>query len=173
MKIRQIFYVISILILAIGITSAEIYKWVDENGVPHFSDSQAQNHSQPADTQNEESRSPEQRPAISPSLPDQSQKANVDPDFLKAMDEIQENAVVASTPTVEIYETSWCVYCKKAKKFFRSKGIDFIAYDIEKDQQAARRMMQMTRQRAVPFVVINGQGISGYSEAAYERALQN
>jgi len=173
MKIRQIVYFISILILAIGIPSAEIYKWVDESGVTHYSDSQTRNNSQPANTQNEEIRSPDPRPELSPPLPDESQKGTLDPDFLKALDEIQEDAVAAKAPTVEIYETSWCGYCKKAKNFFRSKGIDFIAYDIEKDQQAARRMMKMTRRRAVPFVVINGQGISGYSEAAYEQALQN
>jgi len=172
MKVRQIFYFISILILAIGTPSAEIYKWVDENGVTHYSDSQSNQNSEPADTQNDKIRSPDPHPAISPQLPDESQNGTLDPDFLKALNEIHEDAVVINTPTVEIYETSWCGYCKKAKNFFRSKGIDFIAYDIEKDQQAARRMMKMTRQRAVPFVVINGQGISGYSEAAYEQTLK-
>jgi glutaredoxin len=34
-------------------------------------------------------------------------------------------------------------------------------------------MMTMTNRRAVPFVVINGQGIQGYSEQAYALALQN
>ena len=139
MKAQKIIFVILIPILTLGISSAEIYKWVDENGVTHYSDSPAQNIPEPTETEN---------------------------------DETQEAAVAVKTPSVEIYETSWCGYCKKAKNFFRSRGIDFSAYDIEKDQQAARRMMTMTDKRAVPFVVINGQGISGYSVAAYEQALQ-
>jgi glutaredoxin-like YruB-family protein len=73
---------------------------------------------------------------------------------------------------VEIYETSWCGYCKKAKKFFRSRGIKFKAYDIEKDEGAARRMMTLSKRRAVPLVVINGQTIQGYSKQAYEQALR-
>jgi glutaredoxin len=46
-------------------------------------------------------------------------------------------------------------------------------YDIEKDENAARRMMALTSKKAVPYVVINGQGIQGYSEEAYQAALQN
>jgi hypothetical protein len=34
-------------------------------------------------------------------------------------------------------------------------------------------MMTMTDQRVVPFVVINGKGIQGYSEQAYLQALRN
>jgi glutaredoxin-like YruB-family protein len=95
------------------------------------------------------------------------------PDFSDFPEETQEDAVAVTGPSVEIYETSWCRYCNKAKNFFRSRGIDFVTYDIEKDEQAARRMRSLTNRQAVPFVVINGQGISGYSVAAYEQALQN
>lgn len=106
-------------------------------------------------------------------MPDETQKGTLSPDFFNILNETQGDAVAVNTPTVEIYETSWCVYCKKAKNFFRSRGIDFVTYDIEKDPQAARRMRSLTKRRAVPFVVINGQGISGYAVAEYERALQN
>jgi len=161
MKDQKIIFVILILILTLGISSAEIYKWVDENGVTHYSDSPTQSIPEPTETENDEIQSPEPAPAENPPLPDVS------------LDETQEDVVTVNTPTVEIYETSWCGYCKKAKNFFRSRGIDFVVYDIEKDQQAARRMMTMTNMRAVPYVVINGQGIQGYSEQAYALALQN
>ncbi len=172
-KIRKMIFVILILVLTLGISSAEIYRWVDENGVTHYSDSPTPIIPEPAEDENEELQSPDPAPAATAPLPGEPRKGPLDPDFFNFLNEAQEGAVAANTPTVEIYETSWCGYCKMAKKFFRSKGIDFIAYDIEKDPQAARRMMEMTPRRAVPFVVINGQGISGYSVAAYERALQN
>ena len=93
------------------------------------------------------------------------------------MDETQEDEaqeeVAENTPTVEIYETNWCGDCKKAKDFFRSKGIDFVTYDIDRDQQARSRMQTLTSRMAVPFVVINGQGVPGYNVTAYEQALQN
>jgi glutaredoxin len=158
MKIQKIILVILIHILALGISSAEIYKWVDENGVTHYSDSPTGNIPGPTETEYDEI---------------QSADPTLDSDFFNILDENQEAEVAVNSPTVEIYETSWCVYCKKTKDFFRSRGIDFVTFDIEKDQQAADRMRTFTNRRAVPYVVINGQGIQGYSVAAYEQALQN
>jgi len=78
----------------------------------------------------------------------------------------------APEPSVELYSTSWCGYCQKARLFFRKKGIKFVEYDIEKDQNAAYRKKQLDSGRGVPFAVINGQKISGYSEARYLQALE-
>ena len=38
MKIQQLIVAVLFLTLTFGISSAEIYKWIDENGVTHFSD---------------------------------------------------------------------------------------------------------------------------------------
>lgn len=38
---------------------------------------------------------------------------------------------------VEIYTTSWCRYCRDAKRYFRSRGVAFKEYDVEKDPKAA------------------------------------
>ena len=173
MKALKIILVILIHIFALGISSAEIYKWVDENGVTHFSDSPTEDIPASDTAENDEIQSAEQVPAAAPPVPDESREGALNPDFFNILNEIQEEEVAVDTPSVEIYETSWCVYCKKAKDFFRSKGIDFVTYDIEKDRQAAQRMRSFTNRMAVPFVVINGQGIAGYSVAAYEQALQN
>jgi glutaredoxin-like YruB-family protein len=175
MKAKKIIWVIFIYILALGISSAEIYKWIDENGVTHYSDSPTEIIPGTAEAEEDEIQSADPAPANNPPLPDATQKGALDSDFFDILDESQdqEEEVAADTPTVEIYETSWCGYCKKAKNFFRSRGIDFVTYDIEKDEQAARRMRSLTNRRAVPYVVINGQGIQGYSVAAYEQALQN
>jgi glutaredoxin-like YruB-family protein len=171
--IQKAIFVLSVLALTIGISSAEIYKWVDENGVTHYSDSPTEIIPQSVEDEIEEIQTPDPTPADTPSQPDKFRHDTPGSDVLNSIHDTQNDDIAVDAPTVEIYETSWCVYCKKAKQFFRSKGIDFIAYNIEKDPQAARRMMAMTQQRGVPFVVINGQGISGYSVAAYEQALQN
>lgn len=73
---------------------------------------------------------------------------------------------------VILYTTSWCPYCKKAKEFFRSKNIDFTEYDVEQDREAARRKKSLDPGGGVPFAIVNGQSISGYSPAAYEAALK-
>ena len=156
-----------------SVLAAEVYRWTDEDGVTHFSDSPTADIPAPDTAEDDEIQSAEQVPAAAPPVTDETREGALEPDFFDILNEIQEEEVVVDSPPVEIYETSWCVYCKKAKEFFRSKGIDFVTYDIEKDRQAAQRMRSFTNRMAVPFVVINGQGIAGYSVAAYEQALQN
>ena len=177
MKVKKIILVIFIHIFALGISSAEIYKWVDENGVTHYSDSPTENIPEATETENDEIQSADPASANSPPLTEEPRKGALDSDFFDILDETQEEEtqeeVAENSPTVEIYETSWCGYCKKAKDFFRSRGIDFVTYDIDRDQQARSRMQTLTSRMAVPFVVINGQGVPGYNVTAYEQALQN
>jgi glutaredoxin len=170
-KVNQFIFAFLVLILSIGTTSAEIYKWVDDEGVVHFSDSGPQDTPQSNDEEDVSSPDPQHQENV-PSKTD-NQKVGLPPHFFDILDESSKEAEATEETTVEIYVTSWCGYCNAAKNFFRRRGIEFTVYDIEKDRDAARRMMAMTTQRAVPFVVINGHGIQGYSEQAYELALQN
>ena len=172
MKIIVMFLTLLAFGLASGTSSADIFKWIDENGVIHYSDSPTRKNI-PESIEQEEtvnSRQPNDNHAL-PTAEDP--KAALNPDVNNFLNETEEAPVFSEEPTVEIYVTSWCRYCEKAKRFFRSKGIEFEVYDVEKDQKAARRMRSMTSNRGVPFVVINGQGITGYSAEAYELALQN
>jgi glutaredoxin len=77
----------------------------------------------------------------------------------------------ATAPQVEIFTTTWCPYCVKATSFLRANNIPFVEYDIEKDAQAAQRMQQLAGRGGVPFAIINGQQIRGWSEPAYKQAL--
>lgn len=173
MKIHAIILVILTPLLIFGISAAEIYKWVDENGTTHYSNVATADTPLTVDTENETVRPDKAAPSDGHQVPQQAGTDTLDPGFFDFLDDSPQQSVTARAPTVEIYETKWCGYCKLAKRFFRSKGIEFIAYDIEKDPRAARRMMTMTNQRGVPFVVINGKGIQGYSEQAYIQALRN
>jgi glutaredoxin len=173
MKIHAIILVILIFLLTFGNASAEIYTWVDENGVTHYSDSPTEDIPPAVETEAE---------VVQPSNAASSDRHRTSknngtetlaPDFFDFLDDSPPQRVTARAPVVEIYETEWCGYCKKAKNFFRSRGIAFTTYDIDKDPRAARRMRSMTKRQAVPFVVINGKGIQGYSEQAYLQALKN
>lgn len=73
---------------------------------------------------------------------------------------------------VELYVTSWCPYCKQAEQFFQSKGISYRLYDIEQDAQAAARKKQLDGKGGVPFAMVNGTAIHGYSPQRYTNALQ-
>jgi glutaredoxin len=80
-------------------------------------------------------------------------------------------ATAQPTATVEIYITSWCPYCAQAIKFLQDNGIPYVAYDIEKDSEAAKRKERLSQQRGVPFAIINGKKIYGFSEQTYSKAL--
>jgi len=45
-------------------------------------------------------------------------------------------------------------------------------YDIEKDSAAAKRKMELDSGRGVPFAIINGIKISGWSKSMYQSALE-
>ena len=146
---------------------ADMYKWVDENGITHFSDTP------PNATDNSDIETlptvttPENNGYTQDNNSTESENRD---NSLNPTDTIQKKSR-GIKPKVELYTTSWCPWCKKAKAFFRSKGIVFTEYDIEKDKEAARRKMQIDRQQGVPFAVINGEGIHGYNVKAYKDAL--
>ncbi len=155
-----------VVLLLSAITTAGIYKWVNEKGETHYSDTPPKDSeskgkvkviptyklkSQPRTNSSDKNRNPGSSSYGQTLNPEKSQERQV--------------------ADVELYTTSWCGYCKKARNFFQSRGIPFTEYDIEKDESAARRKKRLDSRRGVPFAVINGQQIHGYSEAAYERAL--
>ncbi|MGC1403849.1 MAG: glutaredoxin domain-containing protein [Thermodesulfobacteriota bacterium] len=80
-------------------------------------------------------------------------------------------AAANPTKTVEIYVTDWCPYCAQAIKFLQANQIQYVAYDIEKDSQAAKRYRELSGRRGVPFAIINGKKIHGFSAQTYSKAL--
>jgi mycoredoxin len=55
------------------------------------------------------------------------------------------------TASFTMYTTSWCPYCYRLKAELAAAGIDYVEVDIERDEQAAERVMQVNRgNRTVP-----------------------
>jgi len=84
-----------------------------------------------------------------------------------------ETRTLRNTPKhkVELYVTSWCPYCKKARNFLESQGIEYRLYDIERDAVAARRKQLLAPNSGVPVAIIDGNLVRGWSQRAYEAAL--
>jgi len=145
---------------------AKIYTWVDQDGVTHISDVP------PTSDQNTETLETPDYPAPSP---DSTKHQIVTKPILIIVP--QENTGIKSkakenfTDNVEIYTTSWCPYCKQAIAFLRSNRINFRQYDVEKDRKAAARMRELGGTGGVPFAIINGKKIGGFSLQAYKQAL--
>lgn len=73
---------------------------------------------------------------------------------------------------VELYETSWCQYCRKTRAYLQQSGINFRAYDIEADETAKLRRQRLAPGTGVPLTVIDGQAIQGFSEQSLNAAFQ-
>ena len=166
---KSIVFLVTILgcVFFANTTLAEIYKWVDEKGIVHLSDSPPQEIFSTGKV--EVIPTLESEPQIIQPIETQPRKKRSNTYTVSPAPQITKRN---KTPKVELYTTTWCVYCHKARDFFRSRGIAFIEYDIEKDQNAARRKNQLTDQRGVPFAVINGKGIYGFNQGAYINALK-
>ena len=168
-KCQGLLLTLVILMATPAICIADIYKWEDENGVMHYTDTAPSDESE----WEQEGTSSDPDQGSSNSL-----LRNYDPEAVsEILDEISDDDEPAEKETkqelvVELYVRSLCQYCQKAKAFFNSRGIKFVEYNIETDQKAAERLSSMTESNAVPFAVINGHHIKGYSASAYVRAMR-
>ena len=77
-----------------------------------------------------------------------------------------------SAVQLEIYVTSWCGYCRQAQSYMKSRGIPYVAYDIERDSAARQRHKELGG-RGVPLIIIGSNKISGFSPEAVEYYLNN
>ena len=64
---------------------------------------------------------------------------------------------------IEVYSKDWCPYCKKAKAFLKSKGLNFKEIDINEGDNY-EQMQERTGNKTVPQIIINDQSLGGYDE---------
>ncbi|HQK99241.1 MAG TPA: glutaredoxin family protein [Smithellaceae bacterium] len=145
------------LLLLTATAQAGFYQWEDEDGGVHITDypPPAQ-----ADKKIKVHRFESSAPTVAEPPP-----AGLTEAAARQPDRLQK-------PEVVLYTTSWCPYCKKAKDFFRARGIAYTEYDIERDRSAAEDLRRLSAARSIPFAVVNGERISGYAPEAYEDALR-
>jgi len=72
---------------------------------------------------------------------------------------------------VQIYTSSSCPYCIRAKQLLDSKGIDYDEVNLDKDPQKKLETMQKLNWRTVPIILIGDEVIGGYDQlVSLERA---
>jgi len=66
---------------------------------------------------------------------------------------------------VEIYTTSYCPFCDRAKALLRRRKVKFEEIDVTDEPELRADMVARTGgRRTVPEVFINGKFIGGYQE---------
>jgi glutaredoxin len=130
--------------------SADMYKWTDDNGKVHYSDS--------------------------PPPGKKAKKLDLKINSISGppvVSSFGSSAARATTGTVQVklYTTTWCGYCKKAKAFLRARGTRFQEIDVEASEQG-RGEFRALGGRGVPVILVGNQRMDGYSEGTLAGLLK-
>lgn len=87
-----------------------------------------------------------------------------------------ESITVTTTLTIlnnmiTIYSTPACVYCKKAKEFFKRNEIVYTEINVAENTAAHDEMINKSKQMGVPVIDIDGLIIVGYNESKLKEVL--
>lgn len=72
---------------------------------------------------------------------------------------------------VVIYTTPTCHYCDEAKKFLNENKIKFTAYDVAKDIEKRKEMMEISGSMGVPVITVDGKVMIGFSKEEFKKFL--
>lgn len=146
------------------LADTKIYTYTDEHGVVHYTNQQ------PEGQRFEEIKIKKVRVLereYTP-LPKRLQKwfDKFQADSREAQPELRNAKVV-------MYSAEWCVYCKKAARYFRAKDIKFQEYDIEKSSKTMAEFDQAGG-RGLPLILIKTpkgtKKLQGFNQQAFEQA---
>ena len=66
---------------------------------------------------------------------------------------------------IEIYTTTYCPFCTRAKSLLTRKGVVFTEIDVTDNDALREKMVELSGgRRTVPEIFINGKIIGGYDE---------
>lgn len=152
-------------------TQAKLYRWVDENGVVHFSDK--------APTENGKESSKETEvytPSTSLNELEIPQKESESPEnaLLNAIANDADSTVSRYNGNghVVMYSASWCGVCAQAKAYMQARGIPYTEHDIDASSKNKKQLI-MLGGRGVPLIIVGKQRMSGFNPRQLERMLAN
>lgn len=67
---------------------------------------------------------------------------------------------------VEIYTTSYCPFCVRAKNLLQSSKIDFVEHNLDGKEDELTALKTRTGWRTVPQIFIDGTLVGGFTELA-------
>lgn len=79
---------------------------------------------------------------------------------------------IMSAPSITIYSTPYCAYCKMEKQFFKENKIAYKEIDVSEDTQAAQQMIMKSGQSGVPVTLVDGKVIVGFDKPALKKLLK-
>lgn len=77
-----------------------------------------------------------------------------------------------SAPSIIIYSTPYCAYCKMEKEFFKEHKLSYTEIDVSEDTQAAQQMIVKSGQSGVPVTIIDGKVVVGFDKPVLKKLLK-
>lgn len=74
-------------------------------------------------------------------------------------------------PSVILFTTPTCSWCRTVKQYLRKHEIRFKEVDISRDERAARDMVRRSGQQGVPVTMINNRPVVGFNKNEINRLL--
>jgi glutaredoxin 3 len=65
---------------------------------------------------------------------------------------------------VQMYTTTWCGYCVRAKALLESRGIEYDEINLDDNAHFRQKLLDLTGGWTVPQILIDGKPIGGYTE---------
>ena len=139
--------------------SAEIYKWVDSEGVVHYSSRASEN------TKSEDvtSRVKSSGNFVSEPPPEPSSTSVDDKD--------KKNDASTDSGSLIVFTSLGCKECSEVKAFLNARGIAYTEYNITKDAEGKKRYQELGG-KTVPFITVGDQKISGFHKDQLEKMLK-
>lgn len=75
-------------------------------------------------------------------------------------------------PSITIYSTPTCPYCKLEKEFLKEHKFAFKEVNVMDDTQAAQQMIIKSGQSGVPVTDIDGKIVVGFDKDALKKILK-
>lgn len=74
---------------------------------------------------------------------------------------------------IKVYGVPTCPFCKRAKEFLKSKGLNFEDIDVAADHNLAKEMIKKSGQMSVPVIEVDGEIIIGFDKEKIETLLRS
>ena len=72
---------------------------------------------------------------------------------------------------VVIYMTPTCPWCHRAKDYLSRKGISFTEHNVAEDREAAKEMIDKSKQMGVPVIIVDGEVVVGFNQSKLDGLL--
>ncbi|WP_341472988.1 glutaredoxin domain-containing protein [Clostridium niameyense] len=73
---------------------------------------------------------------------------------------------------VKVYSIPTCSWCEKTKKYLDSKNVQYETIDIESDLEGRQKMFEISHQKSVPVIDIDGEVIIGFQKDKLDELLK-